>query len=236
VGSQIALLLKCHGYNNTFVHRGFSFESALLDALMLLHEGEITSVLAGSVDEITDISHTILTRFGLYKRFPVSNLTLFTSASKGSIAGEGAAYFLLASQPSANAYAQLEGVSTFYKPVDITEIKQHILSFLSSRQINMEDIDLVITGRNGDTKGDSVYKQLEESVFKNKSLINYKHLSGEYSTSTSFALWLAANILKTGTVPAVTGHENLKGDKLKRILVYNHYQNIHHSLMLVSAI
>jgi 3-oxoacyl-[acyl-carrier-protein] synthase II len=236
VGSQIALLLKCHGYNNTFVHRGFSFESALLDAMMLLHEGEITTVLAGSIDEITDISHAILTRFGLYKRFPVPNLSLFTSASKGSIAGEGAAYFLLASQPSASAYAQLNGVSTFYKPVDITEIEQHVLSFLSSHQIKMEDIDLVITGRSGDTKGDSVYKQLEGSVFKNKSLINYKHLSGEYSTSTSFALWLAANILKRGTVPEVTRHGNLTEDKLKRILVYNHNQNIHHSLLLVSAV
>jgi 3-oxoacyl-(acyl-carrier-protein) synthase len=235
VGAQIALILKCHEYNNTFVHRGFSFESALLDAFMLLDESETTSVLVGSVDEITDISHAILTRFGLYKRFPVSNLSMFTSASKGSIAGEGAAFFLLTSQPSINAYAQLEGISTFYKPADFIEIEQHVLSFLSSHQIDIEDIDLIITGRNGDAKGDSIYKQLESSIFKNKSSLNYKHLCGEYSTSTSFALWLAANIIKSGTAPAVTVYESLNGDKLKRILIYNHYHNIHHSLMLVSA-
>ena len=235
VGAQIALILKCHEYNNTFVHRGFSFESALLDALMLLHEGETTSVLAGSVDEITDISHAILARFGLYRRVPVSNLSLFTSASKGSMGGEGAAFFLLTSQPAVNAYAQLEGISTFYKPAAIIETERHILSFLSSRQINMDDIDLIIMGRNGDTKDDSIYKQVENSIFKNKSSINYKHLCGEYSTSTSFALWLAANIIKSGTVPPVTGYKSVKGDKLKRILIYNHYHNIHHSLMLVSA-
>ena len=235
VGAQIALILKCHEYNNTFVHRGFSFESALLDAFMLLDESETTSVLVGSVDEITDISHAILTRFGLYKRFPVSNLSMFTSASKGSIAGEGAAFFLLTSQPSINAYAQLEGIYTFYKPADFIEIEQHVLSFLSSHQIDIEDIDLIITGRNGDAKGDSIYKQLESSIFKNKSSLNYKHLCGEYSTSTSFALWLAANIIKSGTAPAVTVYESLNGDKLKRILIYNHYHNIHHSLMLVSA-
>jgi 3-oxoacyl-[acyl-carrier-protein] synthase II len=235
VGAQIALILKCHEYNNTFVHRGFSFESALLDAFMLLDESETTSVLVGSVDEITDISHAILTRFGLYKRLPVSNLSLFTSASKGSIAGEGAAFFLLTSQPSINAYAQLEGISTFYKPADVIEIEQHVLSFLSSHQIDIEDIDLIITGRNGDVKGDSIYKQLESSIFKNKSSLNYKHLCGEYSTSTSFALWLAANIIKSGTSPAATVYESLNGDKLKRILIYNHYHNIHHSLMLVSA-
>ena len=235
VGAQIALILKCHEYNNTFVHRGFSFESALLDAFMLLDESETTSVLVGSVDEITDISHAILTRFGLYKRVPVSNLSMFTSASKGSIAGEGAAFFLLTSQPSINAYAQLEGISTFYKPADFIEIEQHVLSFLSSHQIDIEDIDLIITGRNGDAKGDSIYKQLESSIFKNKSSLNYKHLCGEYSTSTSFALWLAANIIKSGTAPAATVYESLNGDKLKRILIYNHYHNIHHSLMLVSA-
>ena len=27
VGAQVALMLSCHHYNNTFVHRGFSFES-----------------------------------------------------------------------------------------------------------------------------------------------------------------------------------------------------------------
>ena len=235
VGAQIALMLKCHEYNNTFVHRGFSFESALLDASMLLHEGETTSVLAGSVDEITDISHAILTRFGLYKRSPVSNLRLLTSSSKGSIGGEGAAFFLLTRQPAVNAYAQLEGISTFYKPADIIETEQHILSFLSSLQINIDDIDLLITGKNGDIKDASVYKQLENSIFKNKRSIHYKHLCGEYSTSTSFALWLAANSIRSGAAPAITGYESLKGDKLKRILIYNHYHNIHHSLMLVSA-
>ena len=32
VGAQIALLLKCHHYNNTIVHRAFSFENALTEA------------------------------------------------------------------------------------------------------------------------------------------------------------------------------------------------------------
>src|SRR5882724_1279182 len=93
VGAQIALILKCHHYNNTFVHRGFSFESALLDAMMLLNENHYTNVLAGAVDEITDNSHAILTRFGLYKQKPVSNFNLVQSNSKGTMAGEGAAFF-----------------------------------------------------------------------------------------------------------------------------------------------
>ena len=36
IGAQIGLMLQCNNYNNTFVHRGFSFESALLDGMMLM--------------------------------------------------------------------------------------------------------------------------------------------------------------------------------------------------------
>src|SRR5688572_23405641 len=59
VGAQIALMLNCTGYNNVFVHRGFSFENALLDAMMLLAEKEATNVLVGGIDEITNYSHQV---------------------------------------------------------------------------------------------------------------------------------------------------------------------------------
>src|SRR6185369_6984851 len=77
VGAQIALMLHCNGYNNVFVHRGFSFESALLDAMLLLNEQEADNILVGGIDETTTTSHTIMSRFGLYKREPLSNLKLF---------------------------------------------------------------------------------------------------------------------------------------------------------------
>ena len=235
VGAQIALILKCHAYNNTFVHRGLSFESALLDANMLLDENGSTNALVGAVDEITDISHAILSRLGLYKRAPVSSLSVFGTASRGTIAGEGSAFFLLTNQRSDNTYAQLEGIAVFYKPLDIRETEQRIAAFLFSHQMRSGDIDLVITGRNGDIKGDALYGQLEKSVFKNCRCINYKHLCGEYPTSSAFALWLAAKIIKTGTVPASTGYDGPAENKVKRILIYNHCHTIHHSLLLVSA-
>ncbi|MHA4810361.1 beta-ketoacyl synthase chain length factor [Flavitalea flava] len=246
VGGQIALLLQCHCYNNTFVHRGFSFESALLDARMLLQEEEASHVLAGSVDEITDISHTLLTRLGQYKRLPVSNLDLFASLSKGTIAGEGAAFFLLTSRASKNNYAQLDAITTFYKPKDSKTIEDRIASFLQAQQIVLSDIDLVIIGRNGDLTGDAIYNELESTVFNHCRLVPYKHLCGEYPTSLSFALWLGANIIKTGMVPPTVGRENIKDLRpaqaagypvtIRRILIYNHYLSIHHSLVYLSAV
>ncbi|HEY9196512.1 MAG TPA: beta-ketoacyl synthase chain length factor, partial [Mucilaginibacter sp.] len=56
VGAQVALLLGCNAYNNTFVSGGFSFENTLADAQMLLQEGQANQVLVGGIDEITEYS------------------------------------------------------------------------------------------------------------------------------------------------------------------------------------
>jgi 3-oxoacyl-[acyl-carrier-protein] synthase II len=235
VAAQIALTLKCHEYNNTFVHKGISFESALLDAIMLLKEKEADNILVGGTEELTDVSYTILNRLGLYKRWPGSNLSLFETRSKGTIGGEGAVFFLLTGSHSPDNLVQFNGVQTFYKLNGIPEIEQKIKAFLARHELTIEDIDLVITGKNGDLKNDKVYYQMGQSLFNNVSLANYKHLSGEYSTSSSFALWLAANIIKKEVVPDVVIEKKINQKSPQKILIFNHYLNTYHSLMLISA-
>ncbi|MDB5136491.1 MAG: beta-ketoacyl synthase, partial [Mucilaginibacter sp.] len=124
-------------------------------------------------------------------------------------------------------------IKTLYKPKDI---EASIIAFLAENSLKVDDIDLVITGKNGDLRNDVVYKQLGLSLFKNTSIANYKHLCGEYPTSSSFGLWLAANIVKKGIVPDVVIERGKAGTAPKKVLIYNHYQNKYHSLMLVSAI
>lgn len=235
IGAQIGLMLQCNNYNNAYVHRGFSFESALLDGMLLLKEKEASTVLVGAIDEIINISHVLLNRMGLYKQGPVSNLELYKTNSKGTIAGEGSSFFMLASEASATDYAKLDGLHTFYKPADKKEIEKHISSFLEKQAVNINDVDLVITGKNGDYAFDKIYDQLAQTVFGNSSQVNYKHLCGEYPTASSFAFWLAANIIKSGKVPALLGQKNGTAGTIKRVLVYNHYMNMHHSLFLLSA-
>jgi len=232
VAAQIALMLKCHNYNNTFVHKGVSFENALIDGLMLLNENEVDNVLVGATEEMVDAGFIILTRLGLFKRKPISNLALFGEQSKGTISGEGAAFFLLSGENSADSLAEFNGLKTFYKPKDNAAIEKQVSNFLALYSLNISDVDLIITGKNGDIKNDAVYDGLNSGLFAGKALGNYKHLCGDYPTSTSFALWLAANCIKNVSVPAIVADGNIKP---KRILIYNHYQNIYHSLMLVSA-
>ncbi len=235
IGAQIGLLLQCNNYNNAFAHTGGSFESALLDAIMLLEENEVNNVLVGGVDEVTDISHNILSRFGLYRNEVESNLQLFDTETKGTIGGEGAAFFLLGNKPSGNDYAKLNAIDTFYKPDGIDAMAERIAFFLATNNISINDIDLVITGRNGDAKNDEVYTQLQRGIFSNTNCVNYKHLCGEYPTSTAFAMWLAANILKQQVVPEVVSKTVVAPAQINRVLVYNHYQNVNHSLMLLSV-
>jgi 3-oxoacyl-[acyl-carrier-protein] synthase II len=217
------------------LHKGISFESALLDGTMLLKEKEAENVLVGGIDEMTDTSFTVLSRLGLYKRWPVSNLSLFNTPSKGTIGGEGAAFFLLTGTASADNMAGLTGLQTFYKPVNSVEIEEKIKTFLARHKLKIGDIDLIITGKNGDLKNDAVYNQFNETLFADIPSAGYKHLSGEYPTSSSFALWLAANIIKKEEIPAIVLEDHKVTNAPKKILIYNHYLNVYHSLMLISA-
>jgi 3-oxoacyl-[acyl-carrier-protein] synthase II len=234
VGAQMALTLKCYNYNNTFVHRGFSFEHALTDAMLMLNENNAKNILTGSADEITDFTFSILKRFGLYKQLPLSNLDLYNSTTKGSICGEGAAFFLLSNEYGAAAYAQLDAVSTLYNPANTDVICKNIQQFLSSQHIDMNAVDLIITGRNGDAKNDALYNSLQQCLFKDKMVINYKHLCGDYPTSSSFAMWLAANIIKQNRLPKCFENYNALKE-FKRVLICTNSQQKYHSLILLSA-
>lgn len=233
VAAQVALMLRCHGYNNTFVHKGISFESALIDAIMLLREQDADTILVGGTEEMVDVSFKILTRLGLYRRQPTSNLQLLSTEAKGSMGGEGAAFFLLTDKASNENLAELSAIKTLY---NISDIEAGITKFLAENNLKPEDIDLVITGKNGDIKNDAVYKQLGASIFKNNNIANYKHLCGDYATSSSFALWLAANVIKRRLIPQAIIEKQVDSLAPKKVLIYNHYLNKYHSLMLVSSI
>ena len=233
IGAQVALMLHCNEYNNTFVHKGFSFETALLDSMMLLQEGDTTNVLVGAADEITNFSHAILKRFGLYKMNAFSDGPDLQVQSAGTTAGEGAAFFLLSTEKSDSDYAQLQGLFTFYKPDSVATIIKNIRDFIVSQSIEIMDIDLVIMGRNGDENKEQTYDEVEREIFKDNMVIDYKYLCGEYPTATSFAMWLAAKILQSGELPP--GMDLNKSKKIKTILICNSYLDIYHSLILLTA-
>ncbi len=235
ISSQIAINLKCHGYNSTYTHRSISFESGLLDALMQLEEQIAHNVLVGGIDEMSLNHLTLIRRLGHWKIKPFNNLHLLDHPSKGALAGEGAGYFILSDTRNAQTYARVSSLTTFYKPENTAEIKDTIIDFLSRARLEPGDVDILLAGINGDDEFDPIYSVISKELFGNKTLGYFKHLCGEYHTSTSFALWLAANILRRQKVPQSLVLRNNTVKPVRNILIYNHYRNINHSLILVSA-
>lgn len=115
IGAQIALLSDNKAYNNTYVHRAFSFESALLDGMMQLQAGDAGSVLVGAVDELTPTVYDILQRMGAWRRFP---------------AGEGASFFLLANQKTEHTIARIMAVDMLSGDFSQDQLAQKRLDFL----------------------------------------------------------------------------------------------------------
>ncbi|MDU1890196.1 MAG: beta-ketoacyl synthase chain length factor [Dysgonomonas sp.] len=203
VGSQIALLTNNHTYNNTYVHRGLSFESALIDSMMRIWEGD-KQVLVGAMDEITPTSHIIMKRLGL-----TENIAL----------GEGAHFFILAEEKDENSYAELKSVKTFTGKLSSEEVARKAQSFLSENNLDKANINHLITGRNGNRNQDIIYNDIE-NFFPSATISSFKDICGEYQTASAFALWQGAAIIKE------------KGNN--SLLIYNHYNNINHSLILLN--
>lgn len=236
VAAHIAMLLQNHGYNLTYCHRGLSFESALDDALMNLEEKKASHILLGGIDECTNDFMHLHSYLGYWKK-PISNLLLLEDKSPGSIAGEGSAFFMLSSVPSDNHPIIVDGVHTFITPNTAKEsdIIPEIDLFLKNHDTDKKDISLLLAGMNGDADFDPVYERLKQNYFSRQTgLAWYKHLCGEYYTSSSFALWLASAILETQAIPKITELIPPEKREIEKILIYNHTRNTEHALILVS--
>lgn len=234
VGGQIALLLKCHNYNFTYVHRGISLECAMVDAMLKLESGEMNNVLLGSADELTNSSFEIMNRLGYWKRNPVDNLHLLERSDRGTIAGEGASFFFLENQKRDRSAACLEDVITFKTSEEIADLSTRIETFLHKNSLSPAQIDLLVTGRNGDHSNDRIYSKITDHLFGTTPQVAYKHLSGEFHTAIGFGIWAASMVLKNQHIPDVLRINTHSRSEINHVLIYNHFQNQNHSLILLS--
>lgn len=235
VGAHIAVMLKCNKYNFTYVNENLSFESALLDSLIRLEENPAENILLAGIDELTDAYFTITENAGFWNNNIKDNTSIPETKGSGSIAGEGSGFFLVNGMEDPDNYAVFRGVNTFYKPQSDEETKGFIHGFLASNELALQDIDLLVTGFNGDAESDKYYEVMENSLFAAIPQAYYKHLCGEYYTSSAFSSWLAAMILKTQHCPKYIMKRGEAPSSFSNILIYNQENNINHALILLSA-
>jgi len=235
VAAQISLLLKNHNYNITYCHRGFSFESAIQDAMMLIGEKQAENVLVGGIDECTTDFLLLHSYLNAWKK-PLSNLELLSDKNPGTIAGEGSAFFMLSGQmePLENGVV-IEDVHTFFTPegADLKVITSEISQFLENQNLSVHDLQGVLLGINGDPDHDDCFYALLREYFHNQTALYYKHLCGEYYTSSAFALWLGSVILGESQIPRGITLKTDIAQPIKNLLIYNQINNSEHSLIFL---
>ena len=228
VGAQLALIINNHNYNNTYVHRGVSFESALLDGWMQANEG-IHHILVGCFDETTDLSFDIMQQLGFWKE-EHDAVDLFRNNSGGTISGEGSAFFMFTDRiPDTVRPVKISGIRFFQAQTTDCFFHQQVNDFMKQTGIN--DIDLLIMGNNGDPSGDMVYDGFCTEYFPDKPYCYFKDLCGEYPTASSFALYLANGIMQSQKIPSQVSCIG-QPDKFNRILIYNHQLGCHSLIYL----
>ena len=214
LAAQLSLMQGNRGYNATHVHRGLAFEQALLDAMMLSTEDRDAAYLVAGVDEISESIFILDDLQGWYK--PEGEAWDWDAPlSPGTIAGEGAAAFVLSGKP-ANAIARLDKLVTLH-----TEDGEKVAATLRELLADGRTIDLFLSGENGDSRLQPFYTRCQALLPAEVPVVRYKPGCGEYPTSTAVALWLACRLLSGAA---------------QHILIYNNYQGRQHSFLLVSAV
>jgi 3-oxoacyl-[acyl-carrier-protein] synthase II len=233
VAGQIALLINCHNYNFTYAHQGLSFESALIDAMMLLNENKNSNVLVGGLDEVIPPIFELFLKAGHTKRQEDIIPEIEKNQTKGFCLGEGASFFVLSNQKSKNTKACITGIRTFTSINSSNDLQEKLFGFLSELKLSVNDIDVVLSGNSGDVEHDKILNTLNREVFKGKDVLYFKSLCGEYFTATAFALWLAAEMIEKQKTPKA--FPNKQNTSLKNILLVNQYRNMEYSFMCVTS-
>lgn len=231
VAAQVGMMSKNKSYNTTHVHRGHAFENAVIDALMQLDQFPGSNFLLGGVDEISEYDYTIENLGGAYKKESISNKDLYDADSPGSIAGEGAAMFLVNDQHQ-NAICKVAAINILHSE-DESQVANMFHQFMATHLPAGDNIDLYISGESGDNRALKFYTACEKLLSENIPVARFKHMSGEYATASSWALWLVCEILQRQIIPAHMIKNPVEVSSVKTILLYNNYKGIQHSFMLI---
>ena len=236
ISSQMALHLKCHGYNCTYSHRGTSFDSGLLDALTQMRLGAIRNALVCGHEEMTPDYFKMLGKIGYWKQGDISEDSLRRHDSAGSFSGSCSVNLLLSDEPSAQNICAIQGMDMMYRPT-AQQIHDSLQRQLQKLDLCMDDISAVVMGLSGDQANDEVYMDFARQHCADTPIVWYKHLFGESYCASAFGVYTGAVILHRQRIPnhLIYKGKSDTGTPIKHILVYNHFQNKDHSLILLSS-
>lgn len=230
IASQTGLFSKNHGYNNTHVHRGMAFENAIIDVAMQVSENPQSNYLLGGVDEISNYNYRISYLDGLYKKEFISIEDLYLSNTPGSIAGEGAAMFIVNGLKE-NSIAKVAAIKTLHTE-NLSEVTEQLNLFISQQMSQNDKLDLFISGENGDSRYLDFFNSCEQIA--NTTTVKYKHLTGEYPTASAFSLWLGCHFIQNQIKSSPFTNNVFSSGPVKNLLIYNNYKGYQHSFIFLT--
>jgi len=134
-----------------------------------------------------------------------------------------------------NAMAQLKAITTIHS-ANVEVIRTHVKKFLEENLAEGEKADLLLTGENGDSRSLPFYTSCDSLFDQYTTIARFKHMCGEYPTASSFALWLACNIIGGAVnMPQHMVKQQGTATDFKNILIYNTHKVGQHACILVSA-
>ena len=174
ISSLIAIILKCHGYNNTYSQGATSFESALLDAWLQIKNDQINNALVGSHDEVTPLMSKILR----------TNHPEYAFVSEASVAT------VLSSSQDEGPGVEISSVfiGNGLMPVDVA-------SRLSSSD------NVLLLGINGNAQNDEPYSQVLETLGFKPTTLQYKRIFGDNFSSSAIGFYVGATLLGHKPIP-----------------------------------
>ena len=137
-------------------------------------------------------------------------------------------------EKSDSSYAKLVDV-VVHNQLPQNRIEEKLVKFLSTNNLTIDDIDMLVLGTNGDVDFDGIYSDLQKTIFSNAQQIYYKHLSGEYNTASAFGFWTVCKILKDQVIPENLKLNDVKKSAIKNVLLYNQYRSENHGFTLLRS-
>lgn len=211
ISTNLAIQLKCYGYNSTHVHKNLSFENALLDSLVQIELSPGSNFLVGGADEKTEVSEDILTKLINYNK-TVNHARLTQDAN----IGEGTSYFILTDKEDKNKNIAIKNVDilTGYNENDKNVyLSETLREYQPNNTIILTD------------------KPFNVGIINDYKQINYINIFGNFGTASASALYLAYYILNS-----IEPSTDLRTDFLstiKNIIILNSRDNQHLSQIIV---
>jgi len=233
--SSLALEFSLKGENITVAHREISFDAALWHALSALKQGRVKSAVVCGADELNYYHLLAGAAKGSWKAEGQPFTPLAAGNSRGTFPGEGAAVCVLSEGGQGGgkeaAIKVLAAKFGRYRRdaesrIDPRSSGDFLAGLLESAGIRAAEVDLLLSGADGDSALDASYLQAGAELAGRAGRVvpqaTYKQLCGEYRAASGFGFVTAALILRAGRAPEglFKGGGHPPADPVKTILLY----------------